>query len=200
MMLYFGGIMRNSNKIRRVLAVTVIVAATYIVVVIALKFHRVKDPADILADLPKNIDLSLKKVHYTNTKDGALQWDLVARKVDYYNDRGVIRFSEPEMIMFGKGGSGNYILKADSADYYKDSGDVKLAGNVTATTEKGMKFTTGHIEYRESRSLVTTTDRVRLVDGNLSVEGTGMELRVDTRKLRVLHNVTAVVKARKKRK
>lgn len=192
--------MQNSNKIRRVLAVTVIAAAAYLVVVIALKFHRVKDPADILADLPKNIDLSLKKVHFTNTKEGVLQWDLVARKVDYYNDRGVIRFSEPEMMMFGRGGSGKYTLKADTADYHKDSKDVRLAGNVTATTESGMKFTTGHIEYRESRSLVSTPDRVKLVDGNLSVEGTGMELRVDTRKLRILHNVTAVVQARKKRK
>jgi len=192
--------MQNSNKIRRVLAVTVIAAAAYLVVVIALKFHRVKDPADILADLPKNIDLSLKKVHFTNTKEGVLQWDLVARKVDYYNDRGVIRFSEPEMMMFGRGGSGKYTLKADTADYHKDSKDVRLTGDVTATTESGMKFTTGHIEYRESRSLVSTPDRVKLVDGNLSVEGTGMELRVDTRKLRILHNVTAVVQARKKRK
>lgn len=192
--------MQNFNKIRRVLAILVIAAAAYLVVVIALKFHRVKGPADILADLPKNIDLSLKKVHYTDTKDGALQWDLVALKADYYNDHGVVRFAEPEMTMFGKGGGGKYALKADSADYFKDSGDVKLAGNVTVVTDSGLKFSTGHVEYRKSRSLVTTPDRVRLVDGNLSVEGTGMELRVDTRKLRILHNVTAVVKARKKRK
>jgi len=192
--------MQNSNKIRRVLAIAVLAAATYILVAIAMKFHRVKDPTDLLADLPKNIDLSLKKVHYTNTKDGTLQWDLVARKVDYYNDPGIIRFSEAEMLMVGKGSSGKYTLKADTADYHKDSGDVKLVGNVTATNDSGMKFTTGHVEYHAARSLISTSDQVRLVDGNLSVEGTGMEMQVDAKRLRVLHNVTAVVKARKKQK
>lgn len=192
--------MQNFNKIRRVLALAVIAAAAYIMVAIAVKFHRVKDPGDLLADLPKNIDLSLKKVHYTNTKDGTLQWDLVARKVDYYNNPGIIRFSEAEMLMIGKGGSGKYTLKANTADYHKDTGDVKLVGNVTASSESGMKFTTGHVEYYAARSLISTSDRVKLVDGNLSVEGTGMEMQVDTKRLRVLHNVTAVVRARKKQK
>lgn len=192
--------MQNFNKIRRVLAFAVIAASTYLTVAIAVKFHRVKDPADILADLPKNIDLSLKKVHYTNTKDGVLLWDLVASKVDYYNDPGVARFTDAEMVMFGKGGAEKYTLKADSADWHKKTGNVKLTGNVEATSGSGMKFTTGHLEYHAAKSLVSTPDRVRLVDGNLSVEGTGMEMQVDARRVKVLHNVTAVVRARKGKK
>ncbi|MDD2320169.1 MAG: LPS export ABC transporter periplasmic protein LptC [Geobacteraceae bacterium] len=190
--------MQKFNKIKQVLAVVVIVAASYLMVVIALKYHRLKGPADMLSDLPKNIDLSLQKVHYTNTKDGVLQWDLLARKVDYYNDSGVIRFAQPEMVLFSKGGSENYTLKADTADYHKKSGDVMLVGNITATSESGMTFSTGHLDYNSSRSLVSTDDHVRLEDTSLSVEGTGMELRVDSRNVRVLHNVTAVITTRKK--
>jgi LPS export ABC transporter protein LptC len=190
--------MHKFNKIKQVLAFVVIAAASYLTVVIALKYHRLKSPAEMLSDLPKNIDLSLQKVHYTNTKDGVLQWDLLARKVDYYNNSGVIKFSQPEMVLFGKGGSGKYTLLADTADYHKKSGDVKLVGNITAANESGLTFSTGHLDYSASRSLVSTNDRVRLADTSMTVEGTGMELRLDTRKLRVLHNVTAVIQTRKK--
>lgn len=189
--------MQKFNKIKQVLALVVIAAASYLTVVIAVKYHRLKGPADLLSDLPKNIDLSLQKVHYTNSKDGVLQWDLLASKVDYYNNSGVIRFTQAEMTLFGSAGSEKYALKAGIADYDKKSGDIKLVDNITATNESGMTFSTGHLVYSASRSLVSTDDKVRLVDASLSVEGNGMELRLDTRKLRVLHNVTAVIRTRK---
>lgn len=176
----------------------VIAAATYLMVVIVLKFHRVKDPESILADLPKNIDLSLQKVHHTNTKEGTLQWDLVARKVDYYNDTGIVRFAGPEMTLDSGSRNGKFTIKADTADYRKKTGDVKLQGNVSATSESGMKFSTGHIEYVSDRSLITTDDRVLLEDGGLSVQGTGMEIRVEAKKLRVLRDVSAVIRTRNK--
>ncbi|NMC74931.1 MAG: LPS export ABC transporter periplasmic protein LptC, partial [Geobacteraceae bacterium] len=46
--------------------------------------------------------------------------------------------------------------------------------------------------------LITTNDRVRLEDGMLSVQGTGMEVRVDTKSLRILNDVNAVIGTRKK--
>jgi LPS export ABC transporter protein LptC len=190
--------MQKFNKIKQVLAFVVIAAASYLTVVIALKYHRLKSPIEMLSDLPKNIDLSLQKVHYTNTKDGVLQWDLLAHKVDYYNNSGVIKFTQAEMVLFEKGGSGKYALVADTADFHKKSGDVELVGNITATNEAGMTFSTDHLDYSSSRSLVSTDDQVRLEDTSLTVEGNGMELRLDTKKLRVLHNVTAVIRTRKK--
>ncbi|HOP40814.1 MAG TPA: LPS export ABC transporter periplasmic protein LptC [Geobacteraceae bacterium] len=189
--------MQKFNKIKQVLAVVVIAAASYLAVVIAVKYHRLKAPTDILSDLPKNIDLSLQKVHYTSTKEGTMQWDLHASKVDYYNKSGVIRFSKPEMVLFGKGNAGTYALKGDTADYHKDSGDVQLVGNVSANNKSGMTFFTDHLEYSAARALIATDDRVRLEDAFLSVEGTGMELNLNTRKVRVLRNVTAVVNTRK---
>jgi LPS export ABC transporter protein LptC len=185
--------MQYFNNIRRIIAVLVIAAATYLTVVIALKVHQVKEPSDILSALPKNIDLSLQKVRYTNTKDGSLQWDLVASKVDYYNEPGVIRFTGPEMIFSGRGAAATYTLKAETADYYKNSGNVKLAGNVTAATGAGMKFTAGNVEYIAKKAMITTNDHVKLTDGNFSVEGSGMEIMVHEKRLTVKRNIHAVV-------
>lgn len=175
----------------------VLAAAVYLLVVIALKFHRVKTPDNILAELPGNIDVSLRRIHHTNTKDGALQWDLVANKVDYYNDTGIARFTGAEMALNSVEKTGKYTLKADVADYHKKTGDVKLKGNVSASSEAGMRFTTGHVDYIAGRSLISTSDRVRLEHGKLLVSGAGMELRVDEKKVRILRDVNAVIRTRK---
>jgi LPS export ABC transporter protein LptC len=190
--------MRNLNKIRRVLAVIVFLVTAYITVKIVNYYHNLKPPADKLVDLPKNIDLSLQKVHYTNTKDGTLQYDLVAERVESDNDLGMIRLTTVQMTLNGNGKSGKYLLKADTADYHRKTGDIKLVGNVVAANESGMKFTTGHVEYFAARSLITTNDRVKVSDGNFTLDGTGMEIRVDTKQVHVLRDITAVVGSRKK--
>ncbi len=190
--------MHYFNNIRRIIAILVIAAATYLTVVIALKVHQVKEPKDILAALPKNIDLSLQKVRYSNTKNGTLQWNLVANKVDYYNDQGIIRFSAPEMVFNGGGSNGAYTLKADTADYCKNSGDVKMIGNITASTASGLKITTGYVDYNAKKALISTNDHVRLTDGNFSVEGNGVEIMVNDKRLKVSRNVTAILGNRKK--
>jgi LPS export ABC transporter protein LptC len=190
--------MHNLNNIRRILAFLVVAAAAYVTGVIALKVHRVKGPSDILSDLPKNIDLSLRKVRYTNTKDGTLQWDLVAKKVDYYNDSGIIRFTGAEMMFSGKGKTGGFKLTADTADYRKKTGDVRLFGHVTASAESGLNFSTGYIEYLADKKIISTRDRVKLFDGNFALDGSGMEVHLPTKMIRISSNVTATVGARKK--
>jgi len=179
------------------LGFVVLAAAVYLLVVIALKFHRVKTPESILSELPGNIDVSLRRIHHTNTKDGVLQWELVANKVDYYNDTGIARFTDAEMALNSGERKGKYTLKSDIADYHKKTGDVKLKGNVSATGETGIKFTTGHLDYIADRSLISTNDRVRIEDGKLLVRGVGMELRVNEKKVRILRDVNAVIQIRK---
>ena len=61
-----------------------------------------------------------------------------------------------------------------------------------------MKFTTGYLNYVSSRSLVKTSDRVTFSDGRLAVEGTGLELMLKTKSVRVLNNVTANIRTRAK--
>jgi lipopolysaccharide export system protein LptC len=54
-----------------------------------------------------------------------------------------------------------------------------------------MVFTTDRVAYVSSRSLLHTDDRVEFSDGNLNVEGVGMELMVNTRILKINKQVTA---------
>jgi LPS export ABC transporter protein LptC len=88
---------------------------------------------------------------------------------------------------------GDITLTADRADYDSRSKDVKLVGNVEAKSVSGLKFTTTSVTYLAERSMIKTADRVMLSDGQLTVDGVGMELMTATKDLRIMKDVTATV-------
>ncbi|MEI8354537.1 MAG: LPS export ABC transporter periplasmic protein LptC [Deltaproteobacteria bacterium] len=190
--------MLKPNKIKQLLALCILLAGTWVTVVIVLKTNQQKGPVELLNQLPKNIDVSLQKIHYSEVRGGEKRWELRADKVDYDQNREYTHFKKIDMIIFAKGKGGMISLTADMATYHNKSGDVELLGNVKAVNDSGMKFTTGYLNYVSSRSLVKTSDRVTFSDGRLAVEGTGLELMLKTKSVRVLNNVTANIRTRAK--
>lgn len=191
--------MLKPSKIKLILALCIVSAGIWLTTVIVLKTHRSKGPVEILRQLPKNIDISLQKIHYTDIKDGEKRWSLVADKVEYDRDRNYTYFRNVKVDFFSRGKSeGKITLVADKAVYHDKTGDIEAEGNVTASNETGLRFETGHLFYQPSLSMISTKDHVRLVDGKLTVEGTGMELMIKEKKARILNNVTALVGVRTK--
>ncbi len=191
--------MLKPNKIKLILALCIVSAGIWLTTVIVVKTHRSKGPVEILRQLPKNIDISLQKIHYTDIKDGEKRWALVADKVEYDKSRDYTYFRSVKLDLFTKGETESKVtLVADRAVYHDKTGEIEVAGNVTATNRTGMRFETTHLYYEPSRSLISTQDHVRFVDGKLKVEGTGMELMIKTKNVRILSNVTAYIGAQKK--
>lgn len=191
--------MLKPNKIKLILALFIISAGIWLIAVIVVKTNRSNGPVEILKQLPKNIDISLQKIHYTDVKDGEKRWTLVAEKVEYDRDRNYTYFRNVKMEIFPRGGSNSKItLTADKAAYHNKTEDVEIEGNVTAANDAGMRFETVRLYYQASRSMISTKDHVRFSDGKLSVEGTGMELMIKAKKVRIMNNVTALVGARAK--
>ncbi len=191
--------MLKPNKIKLILALCIVSAGIWLTTVIVLKTNRSKGPVEILKQLPRNIDISLQKIHYTDVKDGEKRWTLVAEKVEYDRDRNYTYFRNVKMDIFSRGGSENKItLTADNAAYHNKTEDVEVEGNVTAVNNAGMRFETGRLFYESSRSMISTKDHVKFTDGKLAVEGTGMELMIKAKKVRILNNVTALIGVRAK--
>ncbi|ABB31516.1 protein of unknown function DUF1239 [Geobacter metallireducens RCH3] len=190
--------MVKPNKIRHILASVIVLATLYIAVSLALKLGAGGKKDEGLPALPRNVEISLSKIHYTETKDGVRQWDLYAGKGEYDKARDVTRLTDVRLVLHERGKSGEITLVSDQADYFNAAKNVALTGNVVAKSESGMEFTTGRASYQSNRSLVVTDDRVRFTDGGMSVSGVGMELSVKTRQVRILRDVTATVAPGKK--
>ena len=168
--------MLKANKIRHILALVIVLATLYVAVSLALKLGSGGKTKEGLPALPRNVEISLSKIHYTETKNGIKQWDLFAEKGEYDKTRDVTRLTGVRLVLHERGERGDITLVSDQADYFNASKDVALSGNVVAKSESGMEFTTGRASYESNRSVVVTDDRVRFTDGGMSVTGVGMEL------------------------
>jgi len=179
------------SKIRQLLALVIIAAVLALAAAIALKAYRGMRSGPALPSLPKNIDISLQKIHYTETKGGVKKWDLLADKAEYDKAGEIVRLTGIRLEVALAGKTGGVVLTSERADYHSRTRDVELIGNVVAKSESGMQFTTGRIAYIAARSMLKTADRVKFSDVNLAVEGIGMEFMVDTKLIKIMQQVTA---------
>jgi LPS export ABC transporter protein LptC len=184
--------MIKSNKIRQLLALFVVFASLALVIVITLKIHKGRLQKELPRILPKNIDVSLKQVHLTETREGEKKWDLFAEKAEYDKTNetthltGGVRF-----VVAGGGDTGDITVTASSADYHNNSKNVTMSGDVLAKSASGMEITAKGAEYIADRNVIVSSGRVRFTDGRLTLEGVGMELRLQSRDFRILSGVTA---------
>jgi LPS export ABC transporter protein LptC len=187
--------MQKLNKIRQLLAVIIVVASISLAAAILLKVSRGRGPAETLPRLAKNVDVSLQKIHYTETKQGVKQWDLVADKVEYDKDREIARLSGIRLVLAGNRQTGDITLTADQGEFSNKTKDVHLVGNVVARSASGMEFTTSQADYRAASSMIESSARVKFTDGKLTLEGVGMELKTVTKDVRILRDVTADIRS-----
>lgn len=185
--------MTKSNKIRQLLALFVVVASLSLIAAIALKIYWGKGTEGLLRKLPQNIDVSLQKIHFTETGDEKKKWDLVADKADYDKKEEVTHLTNVRMVIAGDKSMGDITLTANRADYHNVTKDVTLNGKVVSRSASGMEFTTSSAVYNAARSVITSSRPFRFIDGRLTLEGVGMEFLTETKNLRVLSRVTAII-------
>jgi len=184
--------MIKSNKIRQLLALFIISASLALVVGIALKIYKGRLLKELPRKLPKNIDISLKKVHLTETSEGVRKWDLVAEKAEYDKVKETTRLTGGvRLIITGDGTTGDVTVTAPSADYKNNSKDIIMFGDVLAKSASGMEITAKGAEFIAERNVIVSSGRVRFTDGKLTLEGIGMEFRLLSRDFRILSGVTA---------
>ena len=184
--------MQKANKIRRFLAISAILAALTVVATIVFRMHRGSSPGVEVRKLPVQVDVSLQRVHYTETARGVKRWDLSAERAEYNKQGDVTVLSQVRLLIAGGAATGELQVTADRADYHNGSRDVTLVGNVRGRGEKGLQFYAPRVNYVAARSRLETGDRVRFVDAGLDLQGVGMEFDTQTRKVKLLKDVSAV--------
>jgi len=183
--------MTKSNKIRQLLALFVILASLSLVAIIVIKIYKGRVTKELLRKLPKNIDVSLKKIHFTETREGIKKWDLVADKAEFDKRKEVTHLTGVHLTIAAGGKMGDITLTAPRADYHNITRDVRLDGKIIANSSSGMEFTLENAEYIAARSVIVSSGRVRFTDGKLTMEGVGMEFKPETKNFRILSGVTA---------
>ena len=185
--------MVTTARIKWMLATAIILASIFLAVYIGLKVRSREPVPPPEASLPQGVDLSLEQLRFSEVRDGVTRWELVAERADHDRQKEITFLARPVMTVPPSRGNGPLTIKADKAEYDNRTRDVRLMGYVVVTGDKGAVFRTGRAEYLSSLDRIRTSDRVHLQQPGLTVSGTGMELSTETRNVRVLSAVEAVV-------
>jgi LPS export ABC transporter protein LptC len=184
--------MHKLNNIRRFLAILASLAALFVVATIAFRMQQEGAPARGVRKLPLQVDVSLQRVHYTETKQGVKRWDLSADRAEFNRQTDTTSLTGVRLVIAGGKSTGELHVTADRADYHNKTKDVFLAGNVHGKSASGIEFSASRLTYVAARSQLETSEAVRFSDQGLLLEGVGMEFQTQTRRLKLMRDVSAV--------
>jgi LPS export ABC transporter protein LptC len=184
--------MHKLNNIRRFLAIVAVAASLSVIATIAYRMQQGAAPKLGVRKLPVQVDVSLQRVHYTETKQGVKRWDLSADRAAYNKQTDTTSLAGVRLVVAGGASTGELQVTADRADYHNGTRDVTLAGNVHGQSSKGIEFFAPTVNYVAARSQFETSERVRFVDAGLELEGEGMEFQTQTRRFKLMKDVSAV--------
>jgi LPS export ABC transporter protein LptC len=186
--------MRKLNKFRQILAAVIIVLVTTLAVTLYLKLPEFRKKVAAVSRLPQNIDISIRTVTYSETRDGIRKWVLEAQQADVAQKDNQVYLSRPRFVVYLRQQPGKVTLTSGRAVYNIKSRDVTLTDRVVATSDDGMNVETDKVFYDAGRSLLSSADHVKIVHRNATVEGDGMELHTVNGTVKLLRNVSATLK------
>ena len=147
----------------------------------------------ILKDVLPGEAIKLKDIHYTQEDPNRkVKWILDAKEVSFSEDKSSILFHdfklrlEPESRLY-------VTLTGKNGDYARESGVIKLWGNLEGVSGDGYRMTTDHILFSEKEGFLRTDAQVKISGPFFSIEGRGLLLDLEKEILKVLSDVTTIV-------
>lgn len=181
--------MKSRLNLRNLLALAILALAGTLAVVV-VRNYRGSTPEEILESLPRNVDLSLQQINYTETSEGKPRWTLVADSAAHSVGEGVTRIENIHMTFYDEQ-NGDMVLTAESGEMDSASRDVTVRGNVAIVGARELALYTEHLEYRAGERTIRNDRPVRMVTETMEVSGVGMRLDVRNRTLKLLSKVEA---------
>jgi LPS export ABC transporter protein LptC len=182
--------MKIKITLRNVLGFAIVLMALSLALTVLWNF-RGGSPEEIFEALPKNVDLALKKIDYTETRDGVRRWNLVADSADYNVKRGTSVVQNVFMTFYDEKGVEAGTLTAQSGETQSDNKKVTVRGDVVVKGSRGYTFYVERLDYSDATRMISAESPVRIVTSRMELTGTGLHLNVDTQAYRVSSDVKA---------
>lgn len=150
---------------------------------------------DVVEVLPENVGLSMKGIDYTETSQGVRRWNLRAGSATHDSQAELTRVETVKMVFFDQN-KGDIYLNSKRGEMHTGLGQVDLYGDVVLKTPEGYELNTNHLRYSGQEKIVSTNDAVLMTSDTIKVKGKGLRFEVETRTLRLLSDVEALIEDR----
>jgi len=175
-------------NLRRLLALLIVLAVVALGVTIWREVRQ-QSPEELLEALPKQIDLSLEQLHYTQNEDGQRSWTLDADKAEYQREQSQAVLEKVRLQFYRSGAAGDIQLEAEHGLLHQETREVEVWGQVVVRTGRGEQLFTERLHYSDQQRLLSTAEAIRVVAPRHELTGTGLLFELDSGRLEVKNDV-----------
>lgn len=164
-------------SIRTVLAFVILLLAGVLVVSVVRNF-RGGGPEEVIETLPKNVDLALRRISYTETRNGVRRWAMQADSAAFSAGAGMTQVENIRMTFYEDDGREAATLTARSGGVETETGRLTLTGAVEVKSSRGYTIHTEALEYLKSDDLIRSNVPVRIDAEWMTLSARTMRMRV----------------------
>lgn len=185
-------------SIRTLLACVILLLAGVLVFSVVRNF-RGSGPEEVIETLPKNVDLALRRISYTETRNGVKRWAMQADSAAFSAGAGMTQVENIQMTFFEDDGREAANLTARSGGVETETGRVTLDGAVVVKSSRGYTIHTEKMEYLKNEDLIRSDVPVRIESGWMTLTSRAMRMRVAGQHLSLLGDVRTEIKSLQER-
>lgn len=175
-------------NLRRVLAASILLAVAALGIMLWRHLQQ-QSPEELLKALPKQVDLSLEELHYTQNEAGKRSWTLDADKAEYQRDNSRALLDAVHLTLFEAGRFGDIQLQAQHGLLKQEERQVEVWDQVRVSSARGEQLLTERLHYDDQQRRLTTDEPIRFSSPRMELTGTGMQIDIDTGRLLVKNDV-----------
>jgi LPS export ABC transporter protein LptC len=175
---------------RNLLALLIVLSVAALIATLVMNLQGTA-PEQLLEVLPKQVDLSLEKIHYTQTEGGRRRWTLDADSAAYQREEGLISLQNVEMVFYETGRYGEVKMTARQGLFDQQQEQVEVWGEVEIMTDRDEHFYTERLRYEQGSGQVSSDRRVRMLSPQLELAGEGFLFDLQSGRMRILRDVEA---------
>jgi LPS export ABC transporter protein LptC len=183
------------RKTRRALLLTLIFlslgALAYKVADVVRQMKKVasKSPVAVLDALPDSV-LNIKDFHRAKIENGRKVWELFGDEANYLKDKKEAVITRPRFLYYDKNDEAAETT-AEMAHVFlneKELERLELTGGVRVTM-KGYVLTSESANYLPAKEEISLPTRTHVVGEGIAIEGASMEVELEGKKIRMVHDV-----------
>lgn len=177
----------------RIRLLIVIIALAGISVLATMAWFQLKPRAEKKENPPATMaaDLQLKKVKYTETREGVKEWELEAFSVGYFQEEGIVVCEKVKATFYSQNEVA-YTLTGVKGKFHIKTKVIEVFGGVKIDSTDGYHLRSPSIKYLAEKRELVTEDLVEMAGPRFRVEGQGMIIDIDRQRVKVLDQVSTV--------
>lgn len=154
-----------------------IIGILVLLMIVAFFLFKVPRLAMISSKLPDLIpgeSLKINDIEYSQDyKNGEGKWELKAKEGHFFDKRQLVTLKDVTLRL-DSFKENSFIIKGDEGDYFRETGEITLRGDVIGNSTNGYQIETSLLIYKQKDESVETDKPIRVIGPFFQVRGDGL--------------------------